>query len=68
MTLPEALDASTVRAVAMDLDRTILPETLELRPRLIDGRAGGRRRRRGADRGNGADAALVASLRPCSWA
>lgn len=36
MTLPEALDASTVRAVAMDLDRTILPETLELRPRLID--------------------------------
>ena len=36
MTLPEALDANTVRAVAMDLDRTILPETLELRPRLID--------------------------------
>ena len=36
MTLPEALDATTVRAVAMDLDRTILPETLELRPRLID--------------------------------
>ena len=36
MTLPEALDASTVRAVAMDLDRTILPEALELRPRLID--------------------------------
>jgi Cof subfamily protein (haloacid dehalogenase superfamily) len=34
--LPEALDANTVRAVAMDLDRTILPETLELRPRLID--------------------------------
>ena len=36
MTLSEALDANTVRAVAMDLDRTILPETLELRPRLID--------------------------------
>lgn len=36
MTLPEALDANTVRAVAMDLDRTILPETLELRPRLIE--------------------------------
>ena len=36
MTLPEALDATTVRAVAMDLDRTILPETLELRPRLIE--------------------------------
>ena len=36
MTLPETLDANTVRAVAMDLDRTILPETLELRPRLID--------------------------------
>jgi hypothetical protein len=36
VTLPEALDADTVRAVAMDLDRTILPETLELRQRLID--------------------------------
>ena len=36
MTLPAALDPNTVRAVAMDLDRTILPETLELRPRLID--------------------------------
>jgi hypothetical protein len=36
VTLPEALDPNTVRAVAMDLDRTILPETLELRPRLID--------------------------------
>ena len=36
MTLPAALDAGTVRAVAMDLDRTILPETLELRPRLIE--------------------------------
>jgi Cof subfamily protein (haloacid dehalogenase superfamily) len=36
VTLPETLDANTVRAVAMDLDRTILPETLELRPRLID--------------------------------
>lgn len=35
MSLPAALDAGTVRAVAMDLDRTILPETLELRPRLI---------------------------------
>jgi hypothetical protein len=36
VTLPKALDPNTVRAVAMDLDRTILPETLELRPRLID--------------------------------
>ena len=36
MTLPEALDARAVHAVAMDLDRTILPETLELRPRLVD--------------------------------
>ncbi len=36
MTLPAALDQRAVRAVAMDLDRTILPETLELRPRLID--------------------------------
>ena len=36
MTLPEALDPRAVRAVAMDLDRTILPETLELRPRLVD--------------------------------
>lgn len=35
MTLPATLDATSVRAVAMDLDRTILPETLELRPRLI---------------------------------
>ena len=35
MTLPATLDAGAVRAVAMDLDRTILPETLELRPRLI---------------------------------
>jgi Cof subfamily protein (haloacid dehalogenase superfamily) len=36
VTLPAALDQSAVRAVAMDLDRTILPETLELRPRLIE--------------------------------
>ena len=36
MTLPEALDPRAVRAVAMDLDRTILPESLELRPRLVD--------------------------------
>jgi Cof subfamily protein (haloacid dehalogenase superfamily) len=36
VTLPPALDPNSVRAVAMDLDRTILPETLELRPRLID--------------------------------
>ena len=36
MTLPEALDPRAVRAVAMDLDRTILPEALKLRPRLID--------------------------------
>ena len=36
MTLPEGLDAGAVRAVAMDLDRTILGESLELRPRLIE--------------------------------
>jgi len=36
VTLPQALDARAVRAVAMDLDRTILGESLELRPRLID--------------------------------
>ena len=36
MTLPQALDARAVRAGAMDLDRTILGESLELRPRLID--------------------------------
>jgi Cof subfamily protein (haloacid dehalogenase superfamily) len=36
VTLPEALDPRAVHAVAMDLDRTILPETLELRPRLIE--------------------------------
>jgi Cof subfamily protein (haloacid dehalogenase superfamily) len=36
VTLPAALDHRAVRAVAMDLDRTILPETLELRPRLIE--------------------------------
>jgi Cof subfamily protein (haloacid dehalogenase superfamily) len=36
VTVPTALDASSVRAVAMDLDRTILPDTLELRPRLIE--------------------------------
>ena len=35
MTLPAALDAGTARAVAMDLDRTIPPETLSWRPRLI---------------------------------
>lgn len=36
VTLPADLDAGAVRAVAMDLDRTILGESLELRPRLID--------------------------------
>lgn len=36
MTLPADLDAGAVRAVAMDLDRTILGESLELRPRLIE--------------------------------
>ena len=36
MTLPADLDAGAVTAVAMDLDRTILGESLELRPRLIE--------------------------------
>ena len=36
VTLPADLDAGAVRAVAMDLDRTILGESLELRPRLVD--------------------------------
>jgi Cof subfamily protein (haloacid dehalogenase superfamily) len=34
-TLPAGLDAAAVRAVAMDLDRTILPETLELSPATV---------------------------------
>jgi Cof subfamily protein (haloacid dehalogenase superfamily) len=36
VTLPDGLDSRAVRAIAMDLDRTILGESLELRPRLID--------------------------------
>jgi Cof subfamily protein (haloacid dehalogenase superfamily) len=36
VTLPNALDARAVTAVAMDLDRTILGESLELRPRLVE--------------------------------
>jgi Cof subfamily protein (haloacid dehalogenase superfamily) len=36
VTLPPDLDVAAVQAVAMDLDRTILGESLELRPRLID--------------------------------
>lgn len=35
MDLPETLDPAAVRAVAMDLDRTILGAGLELRPRLV---------------------------------
>jgi Cof subfamily protein (haloacid dehalogenase superfamily) len=40
--LPPGLDAAAVRAVAMDLDRTILPDTLEFTPALV--RAVGRAR------------------------
>jgi Cof subfamily protein (haloacid dehalogenase superfamily) len=36
VTLPPDLDPAAVRAVAMDVDRTILPESLELRPRLVE--------------------------------
>jgi Cof subfamily protein (haloacid dehalogenase superfamily) len=36
VTLPADLDPAAVRAIAMDLDRTILGESLELRPRLIE--------------------------------
>ena len=35
MTLPTGLDPRALQAVAMDLDRTILGESLELRPRLV---------------------------------
>jgi Cof subfamily protein (haloacid dehalogenase superfamily) len=35
MTLPDTLDPRTVRAVAMDLDRTIVGESLQLTPRLV---------------------------------
>src|SRR5437879_261612 len=34
--LPETLDPAAVRAVAMDLDRTILGAGLELTPRLVE--------------------------------
>jgi Cof subfamily protein (haloacid dehalogenase superfamily) len=33
--LPAGLDPAAVRAIAMDLDRTILGDSLELRPRLV---------------------------------
>jgi Cof subfamily protein (haloacid dehalogenase superfamily) len=36
MTLPDTLDPRTVRAVAMDLDRTIVGESLQLTPRLVE--------------------------------
>ncbi len=32
--LPEWLDTARVRAIAMDMDRTILPDSLELTPAL----------------------------------
>jgi Cof subfamily protein (haloacid dehalogenase superfamily) len=35
VTLPPGLDPAKVRAIAMDLDRTILGDSLELRPRLV---------------------------------
>jgi Cof subfamily protein (haloacid dehalogenase superfamily) len=35
MILPPTLDPASVRAVAMDLDRTILGESLQLSPRLV---------------------------------
>ncbi len=35
MDLPESLDPAAVRAIAMDLDRTILGASLELTPRLV---------------------------------
>jgi len=46
-TLPPGLDPAAVRAVAMDLDRTILPDTLEFTPELV--RAVGRVRGAGID-------------------
>ncbi len=45
--LPPGLDAAAVRAVAMDLDRTILPDTLEFTPALV--RAVGRARGSGIE-------------------
>ncbi len=39
--LPPGLDPRAVRAVAMDLDRTILPSTLELRPAIVRAVAAG---------------------------
>jgi Cof subfamily protein (haloacid dehalogenase superfamily) len=35
VTLPAELDPAGLRAIAMDLDRTILGDSLELRPRLV---------------------------------
>ena len=46
-TLPPGLDPASVRAVAMDLDRTILPDTLEFSPAVV--RAVGRIRAAGIE-------------------
>ena len=46
-TLPPGLDPASVRAVAMDLDRTILPDTLEFSPAVV--RAVGRVRAAGIE-------------------
>jgi Cof subfamily protein (haloacid dehalogenase superfamily) len=46
-TLPERLDPAAVRAVAMDLDHTILPDSLEFSPALV--RAVGRVRASGVE-------------------
>jgi Cof subfamily protein (haloacid dehalogenase superfamily) len=46
-TLPPGFDAAAVRAVAMDLDHTILPDSLEFSPALV--RAVGRARAAGID-------------------
>lgn len=45
--LPPGLDPASVRAVAMDLDRTILPDTLEFSPAVV--RAVGRVREAGIE-------------------
>jgi Cof subfamily protein (haloacid dehalogenase superfamily) len=46
-TLPDGLDPTAVRAVAMDLDHTILPDSLEFSPALV--RAVGRARDSGLE-------------------
>jgi Cof subfamily protein (haloacid dehalogenase superfamily) len=43
VTLPAGFDASAVRAVAMDLDRTILPESLTLSPATVKAVAAAKR-------------------------